>query len=1151
MVLVKCLLDFPEKFFAACSFAMSPPDGAHGVTDDSRLLLYALYQQALEGPNTTAKPWGWNRFELLKWNAWSELYEMPSQDAMEMYVATLEEENPNWWALMTNYSQSDKVKEVSLQATMAALEVLGGPEVLEAAMAEDGAKLEPFLKFEIQPAGHSMTAPIPPMPTVIKLDEPSDVQDIRSELAVGNSHNEDFSTDFPVPLITREPANDGQQQKMLTFAEENYLETSALLGAENYTAVATLATVEENILPEKTASQKMRDALRSEQAEQTLVIGPPFEGNKQPDLFALALDKIESQGRLVAELVSKIDEKSETEKLSPYLLEQAMKQLDLQSEKILMLENMAEANKSDKAEDKGTPILLSSAVSEIQSQGANVYELLQNFGQAEKPVLGEEVVDQTLARSLIDMALKEIRNQSDKIQTMQASGPKTKDAEFERVPPPCAGDLFQGLKLRPDSWEEMPLRDVSKVPLPRQRHSATVIGRRMYVIGGSYGGRSLNDIQVLDLATGDWFRMNPLHGTMPYISCHRCVEWEGKLLVVGGFIRDDEDPEMTVIQLDVVNQVVETVATIGTAPCVRGGHTAVVVGNRLIVFGGEQSQQGDGPLNDLHILNLPSKEWTEPIVSGEVPASRVGHASCVLDSTLFIFGGTTTTKDGKVNYLSDLHSLDTRKLFWSQPPSLGPVPPGNLGAGVCRLGQEPAFVLAGGVGKEGCSQDLHVLHVSMGQALRWTKIDTAPLLRGGEGVAMCCCMEGPKPALVVYGGYDGRYNKAAATMLAGHVLEAAASASGGFRTHASLAQAVGSVESDLSDLQDLLTSQLKHSPKDASEVVKASAEDPGVAEYLSVLSEHQAGLYGEDLSRQAADACRDAVREAAVTAAKEGARLAAKETRGPGQAAAVAVSSAVDAAAQTAHKQMLAAASYYERRHLSTTKDLEQVKDETNILIRVQGKEREHIEELKIELSRMREKEALDMSNLKQSHDQEIKLVSERLRKEMANLKTEHASEIHASEEELRKSKKNAFAKENMQVSEITVLKLENQKLQRALKGMEDLEKRVANLMNDGAAEKSVAASTSMLDRMTNFIDKKDSQEKLTSTAPAPVNKKIDDAGEVYSGEPTVEDIKPSSIVLDNSTNYPPNRLSLIDAMNASDAVVNTKTAKTSRLTLV
>ena len=68
---LQCPLPFPERFYAAIAFATDPPPSSRQVSDETRLLLYALYQQVMVGPNYEPKPWGWSSLELAKWNAWS------------------------------------------------------------------------------------------------------------------------------------------------------------------------------------------------------------------------------------------------------------------------------------------------------------------------------------------------------------------------------------------------------------------------------------------------------------------------------------------------------------------------------------------------------------------------------------------------------------------------------------------------------------------------------------------------------------------------------------------------------------------------------------------------------------------------------------------------------------------------------------------------------------------------------------------------------------------------------------------------------------------------------------------------------------------------------------------------------------------------
>jgi len=71
------------------------PDKA--LADEPRLLLYALGQQALSGPNTAPQPWAWNVVESAKWQSWRQLGTMPKMEAMRLYVKSLDEQQPEWW----------------------------------------------------------------------------------------------------------------------------------------------------------------------------------------------------------------------------------------------------------------------------------------------------------------------------------------------------------------------------------------------------------------------------------------------------------------------------------------------------------------------------------------------------------------------------------------------------------------------------------------------------------------------------------------------------------------------------------------------------------------------------------------------------------------------------------------------------------------------------------------------------------------------------------------------------------------------------------------------------------------------------------------------------------------------------------------------
>ncbi|GMF12353.1 unnamed protein product [Phytophthora lilii] len=68
-------------------------------------------------------------------------------------------------------------------------------------------------------------------------------------------------------------------------------------------------------------------------------------------------------------------------------------------------------------------------------------------------------------------------------------------------------------------------------------------------------------------------------------------------------------------------------ATAGAdGPSARMYHSAVVVGTRMIVFGGRASPAK--PLGDLYALDLESKQWEKLVSQGVGPSPRWKHSSC-------------------------------------------------------------------------------------------------------------------------------------------------------------------------------------------------------------------------------------------------------------------------------------------------------------------------------------------------------------------------------------------------------------------------------------------------------------------------------------------------------------------------------------------
>uniref|UniRef100_A0A8C7FN29 Acyl-CoA-binding domain-containing protein 5 n=1 Tax=Oncorhynchus kisutch TaxID=8019 RepID=A0A8C7FN29_ONCKI len=75
------------RFDAAVKVIQSlPPDGSFQPSNDMMLKFYSYYKQATLGPCSIPRPGFWDPVGKVKWDAWSDLGDMPKEEAMTAYV---------------------------------------------------------------------------------------------------------------------------------------------------------------------------------------------------------------------------------------------------------------------------------------------------------------------------------------------------------------------------------------------------------------------------------------------------------------------------------------------------------------------------------------------------------------------------------------------------------------------------------------------------------------------------------------------------------------------------------------------------------------------------------------------------------------------------------------------------------------------------------------------------------------------------------------------------------------------------------------------------------------------------------------------------------------------------------------------------------
>lgn len=190
------------------------------------------------------------------------------------------------------------------------------------------------------------------------------------------------------------------------------------------------------------------------------------------------------------------------------------------------------------------------------------------------------------------------------------------------------------------------------IPSGRYRHSAVVIGSRMYIFGG-YRSKCLGDLYVLDLETMVWTQP-AVHGTWPSSrSSHSACVWETKMVIFGGSGHKYSN-ELFILETETMTWKRED--TIGASPSERWCHTAVMFGRKMFVFGGSNDRRRDA---QVYVLDLSTLEWSRPVTDGCGPQARQLHSATAIGQCMVIFGGWVPHTE-----LSDVHVLNTHTLTW-------------------------------------------------------------------------------------------------------------------------------------------------------------------------------------------------------------------------------------------------------------------------------------------------------------------------------------------------------------------------------------------------------------------------------------------------------------------------------------------------------
>ncbi|TKS86459.1 RING finger protein B [Collichthys lucidus] len=214
-------------------------------------------------------------------------------------------------------------------------------------------------------------------------------------------------------------------------------------------------------------------------------------------------------------------------------------------------------------------------------------------------------------------------------------------------------------------------RQVSVCPSKRWSHTMCLSDPDTAIlIGGETDDQNYckDSLWKLELDNDFWFPMNSA-ASGPVPPCARghsaSYDPDSKSVFVYGGLREGQRYSELYI-LNTLTWKWKLVTAKGNVPNLAY-HSAAFYKKELFVFGGVEPSHSSGDKscsNALYIFNPEFELWYQPIVEGDRPLPRFGHSATLMSQKLIIFGGRKTA-----TYLNDLHILDLDTNMWSSVAS--------------------------------------------------------------------------------------------------------------------------------------------------------------------------------------------------------------------------------------------------------------------------------------------------------------------------------------------------------------------------------------------------------------------------------------------------------------------------------------------------
>ena len=212
-----------------------------------------------------------------------------------------------------------------------------------------------------------------------------------------------------------------------------------------------------------------------------------------------------------------------------------------------------------------------------------------------------------------------------------------------------------------------------ETPLEMHHFQAISYQNELWVLGGFTGGypheKPIPNAYIFNPKTNQW-RVGPEIPADRRRGAAGCFVYQDKIYLVCGI--QDGHWDGHVAWLDEFDPKNNTWRQLPDAPHARDHVHAATVGSKLYIAGGRRSTARINQVLNLlepavDVFDFKTKQWTTLLTTQNLPTTRAGASAVVLGKKVLVIGGES---DKQVPAHSEVEALNTKTLTWEKLPSL-------------------------------------------------------------------------------------------------------------------------------------------------------------------------------------------------------------------------------------------------------------------------------------------------------------------------------------------------------------------------------------------------------------------------------------------------------------------------------------------------